>query len=473
MIKKFLLLLLSCFFIVSFVVIYFWRDTQFQPDANDLLQYFVFLPLLISTVLISPWLIYHFYQRHKEKKQQALAAEQSEEHELTEVTNQSESTWLTLNLYAAGAYCALGENDAIFDGIKSLASPLLDPKLSSVIGLPVLSYRIEDLDQVLSQDVSEEMQFITTQQQRIMALIQHQLQSHQSLLSSVADHLKQSSLFYESQNLHEYRMHPAWIDPTHSEGDETEMKPVERVYRLDKLNLHILLSEDVIHTWNDLSSNEIIQAFFYGLGIIPQKFHIEYHFVSGTSVVQQTVELFERIQKQPNELSLIITADSEIDQDILDERLLGKKTYIPAEFVSSCCVAHPAVQIEQLQPLKTLKLVLNQNNLNQIFEELNIHDLPQYDNEEPFVLLLEDGENVKVVKKLEQFFAQSPIEPHHYLYCKPMFGETKNLSKAFGLMLGAQFPDPQVAFVYGQDLKAFIQTFSEYPMDQESVAIAD
>jgi hypothetical protein len=239
------------------------------------------------------------------------------------------------------------------------------------------------------------------------------------------------------------------------------------------LNLHILLSEDVVHTWNDASSNESIQAVFYDLGIIPQKFHIEYHYLSAATTEQHLVELFERIQNQPHEISLILATDSEIDQEIIDEKIWGVSSYIPAEFISSSCLAHPAVQLEQLQPEKIFNLVLNQNNLNQIFQELKISDLAQYQTEEPFVLVVEDAADIKTVKKLEQFFSQSPVEPHHYLYCKPILGHTQNVAKLFGLMLGAHLSEQQVAFVYGQNLQVFIQAFPEVESDQDSVAIAN
>ncbi|ENW08738.1 hypothetical protein [Acinetobacter beijerinckii] len=474
MIKKILATLISCFVLVGLIVIYYWRDIQYQPESTDLINYFLILPVVITFILLSPWLIYKGYQKYKEKKQQALAAEQNNntvEDEQAPVAQ--ESKWLNVNLYSAAAYSALGENDAILTGIKEFASPQLDPHLLSFQGLPILSYRIEELDQQVSQDEEDESQFLSIRQQRIMALIQHQLEQHTELLVSISDHLKRSSLFYESQNLHQYRMHPAWIDPGFSDDEAHEPIQVEQVYRLDKLNLHILLSEDVVHTWNDVNSNETIQSIFYDLGIIPKKFHIEYQYLSSASTEQHLVELFERIQNQPHEISLIITADSEIDQEIVDEKVWGLSAYTPAEFVGSSCVAHPDVQLLQQQPLKTLKLVSHQNNLDQIFKELEIHDLPQYQDEEPFVLVVEDGTDIKVVKKLDQFFAQSPVEQHHYLYCKPAAGNTQNVAKVFGLMLGAHLPDQQVAFVYGQNLKAFIQTFSEISPDQESVAIAD
>ena len=96
-----------------------------------------------------------------------------------------------------------------------------------------------------------------------------------------------------------------------------------------------------------------------------------------------------------------------------------------------------------------------------LLKELDMHDLPQYQAEAPFVLVLEDGTAIKAVKKLEQFFAGSPVEQHHYLYCKPVAGHTQNLAKLFGLMLGAHWSNRQVVFIYEDNFKAFIQDFPE------------
>ncbi len=474
MIKKILATLMSCFVLVALIVIFYWRDTHYQPESADLINYFIFLPIVITVVLLSPWFVYSVYQHRKKKKQQALSQqdERSDQKVDAEQVNQS-SQWIALNVFAASAYHSFGENDAIVEGVKQFTSAQLDTALLNFQGLPILSYRVADLDQQLEHEEESAQAFLSIRQQRITALLQHQIEQNTEFLMRVSQHLKASSLFYESQNLYEYRMHPAWTDPTHDSEEDLEPQQVQQVYRIDKLNLHILLSEDLLHTWNEHDCNEYIQTIFYDLEIIPQKLQIEYHFVSSASSDQYLLELFDRIQKQPHEISWLIAVDSEIDQDIIDEKSWSAKMYIPAEFISSCFVAHPRLEIEQFQPLKTLKLVAHQNNLNQIFKELDIHDLPQYQDEAPFVFVAEDGSNIKVVKRLEQFFGQSSVEQHHYLYCKPAVGNTLNVAKVFAVLLAAQLSDKYVSFVYSQDLKAFFQTFPKVSADQESVAIAD
>ena len=239
--------------------------------------------------------------------------------------------------------------------------------------------------------------------------------------------------------------------------------------RLDRLNLHILLSEDLQHVWNETAHQNRLQEFFSNLGIIPQKIHLAYHFLGAETVVHDFLILLKQQQDQTQEISLIISADSEIDQEIIDERIWISDHYLPAEFSSSCCIASTKVNFEQLLPLKRLVLAINQNQVRHILKELNIDELPQYKNEEPFVVVLDDITQIKTLKRIEQYFEQSPIEPHHYLYCRASLGHTQNLEKIYGMMLGMLLPPEQVAVVFGQDIQAIIQDIPEEIGPREAI----
>ncbi len=165
--------------------------------------------------------------------------------------------------------------------------------------------------------------------------------------------------------------------------------------------------------------------------------------------------------------------DSEIDQVLIDEKCWINSSYLPAEFISSWCVANTAVQLEQQRPIKAFNLFADQAHVQQIFEILKLRELALDQAEAPFVFMLEDATDRKAMKKCEQFFAESPVEPYHYLYCKPAVGNTLNLAKPFGLMLGALLPSHQAALVYTQNLQACIQTFSEIPAERACAAFAD
>lgn len=265
-------------------------------------------------------------------------------------------------------------------------------------------------------------------------------------------------------------MHPAWIDPSAEyDPDEVAIPELKQVERLDRLNLHILLSEDLQRVWNETAHQNRLQEFFSNLGIIPQKIHLEYHFLGAETVVHDFLILLKQQQDQTQEISLIISADSEIDQEIIDERVWISDHYLPAEFSSSCCIASTKVNFEQLLPLKRLVLAINQNQVRHILEELNIDELPQYKNEEPFVVVLDDITQIKTLKRIEQYFEQSPIEPHHYLYCRASLGHTQNLEKIYGMMLGMLLPPEQVAVVFGQDIQAIIQDIPEEIGPREAI----
>ncbi|WP_180158813.1 hypothetical protein [Acinetobacter sp. YH01026] len=475
MLKKFLATWIACFILFGWAAIDYWRDIQYQPELTDLIAYFLVVPMLISAALFAPWFIYQVYQHYKMQRQQASQTEFDSAQFFTTAMPHVDPQYLKLHVYAAAAYSALGENEAILEGIQHFTSPKLDRNLLNLHGLPMLSYRIEDLDQQHGDGSAHEQDesCLSLRQQRIMALIQQQIEQHITLLSLISAQLKCSSLFYESQHLHEYRMHPAWTDLSLADTEQGELAQLEQVYRLDRLNLHILLSAELVDVWDDSHSNTAIQRILDEMGIILEKIHLEYHYLRALSAEQELQELFERIQHQAHEIALIIVVDSEIDQVLIDEKCWINSSYLPAEFISSWCVANTAVQLEQQRPIKAFNLFADQAHVQQIFEILKLRELALDQAEAPFVFMLEDATDRKAMKKCEQFFAESPVEPYHYLYCKPAVGNTLNLAKPFGLMLGALLPSHQAALVYTQNLQACIQTFSEIPAERACAAFAD
>lgn len=224
-------------------------------------------------MILSPWLVYSAYKNYKEKKEQAINHDKDDANQKQTVVADAPFEQLDFNIYSSFAVHALGENESIIAELQNFKSPELDDQLLNSYGLPLLSYRIKDLD----EDNHEESEYASPRQVRMMLLIKQQLEQNIENLYLLAEHLKRSTLFYESQQAREYHMHPAWVDPE-SEYDDVQM-PIVEVYRLNRLNLHILLSEDLLHIWNDDQSNELILEFFAEIGIPAQKIHIEYHFL--------------------------------------------------------------------------------------------------------------------------------------------------------------------------------------------------
>lgn len=460
MIKVILGVLVSVFVLVSTFVILYWRDSNHDPSTSDLMIFFGLVPFAISLVILMPFFLKKWYRENQEKKktEQLKSAVPVLEEEIP--AHQIE--WVDLNVFSSSTLSALGENEAIWDELKNSKSPELDHNLLNGYGLPILSYRITDIDQLL--DDENELN-TSLRQQRIEAMIQLQLEQNSEVLWAIAEHLKQAALFYEGQLVHEYRMHPAWIDPhANTEDEDYSPRSVEQVSRLNMLNVHIILAEDLLHIWDESSTHAMIEHYLNELGYIPQKFHVELHYWGKETAYKEWMNLLKGIQQSEHSVSLVLVVDSEIDQDTVDEKTWMSEQYIPAEFIGSCCIARPDVLINQMTPQKVIKIALNETKLLNTLEYINALELNQYEQEAPFVVQLDDITDLKVIKRLDKNFAQTPIEQHHYLFMKPSVGQTEHVAKIFGFILALQAPENSLAMVYCCDLpqtQSLIQDYSE------------
>ena len=459
MIKIILGVLITVFVLVSTVVVLYWRDTNHDPSTQDLLIFFGLVPVAFSLLILMPFFIKKWYDDQQEKKNNPELAEEKQQKEESVA---EEIEWINLNVFSSGALSALGENESIWDELKNFKSPELDQQLLNGYGLPILSYRISEIDDLMAMDEEESESFLNARQRRMEALLKLQLEQNTETLWQVAEHIKQSALFYEGQLVHEYRMHPAWIDPNaNTEEDYSTERTVEQVPRLNQLHIHLILAEDLLHTWDESSTQELLAEFLNQLGYIPQKFHVEHHYWGKETAYKNWLDLLQQIEKTTESVSLLIAVDSEIDQDTVDEKTWVSDQYTPSEFIGSCCVAPDSVLINGLEPQKTIKIALNERRLFNTLEQLNNDKLEQYEEEQAFVIQLDDITDLKVVKQLEKNFGDTPIEQHHYLYVKQSVGQTENIAKVFGFMVALQGSEALMTMVYSCDqprTQALIQT---------------
>ena len=69
MLKKILAALISSFIFVGLIIIYYWRDVEYQPQSADLINYLLILPCVITVILLLPWLIFKVYTHYKNKNE--------------------------------------------------------------------------------------------------------------------------------------------------------------------------------------------------------------------------------------------------------------------------------------------------------------------------------------------------------------------------------------------------------------------
>ena len=448
MIKIILSTLVGVLLLVIALVVFYWRDIKYDPSGQDFLIYFGLIPVAVTLFILTPMFIKKIYEyRQKKKDQQVAEAEQrSEEQAQGEKQVEEKIEWTELKVFAVSSLSALAENEAHFDLLQEAVSPELDPQLLNAFGLPILSFRIKDIED--SQE--DEDLDLSNRQKRITTLIRQQLEQNSETLYQIASHLKSSAMFYDTKLAQEYRMHPAWIDPN-SEYDEAVEQTAESVSRLNCLGIHIILPENLLHAWDEDYGSDTISQYLTELGIIAQQFNVEYHYWGETTAYKDWIKLLKRIQTFDSEVALLIAVDSEIDQETIDDRTWMTEKYIPSEYVSSCCVSGSQVDVQNLSAIKYMRIILNANRAVKVLKDLKLSGVEQYEQEQPFVLVLDDPTEIKSLKKLKHNFDGTAIEAHHYLYSKNSLGHTQPLAQVFGFMLSLHIKDDLFGYVYTAD----------------------
>lgn len=444
MIKKSLAVIFAVLTAANAVMILYWKDSHFDPTAYDMVVYLLCLPLAVAFLILLPWFAYRFYETRKEKaKEQALLENEPQE---KEVVKETPIEWQKFHIYTAHAYSSLGTDQDIVKAEQAKGAEL-DSKLIDTNGSPMLSARIQELDTLVPPSTEDGME----NQQRILVLIQKQLDAQHKFLEVVSTHLRDSSLFYETQHIQEYRMHPAWIDPNVEYTDEEEQPTAKEVYRLDRVNFYFFFPEHLLHSWNNVEFKKLLDERCTDLGILPQKFHFECYFGNQLSSYEHWLNVLKLAQKKAHEVSFGFMATSEVDQIVLDEKLIGSGNYVPSEYASSCCITHEDVQINNVEPTKALKLATKREKIIDVLTALNLQDAEQFKAEEatPCVVISENA-TTNVNKRLERYFKGTKIQPDHHLFILPALGHTKALAQIYGFMLGMQFAEDQIAIVVNQ-----------------------
>lgn len=462
MIKVILFAFLSLTLLIGVLVIYYWRDSYYDPSLMELVGSFIFLPLLLCLLMLSPYFIYkivqYFWNRKLlQQRNQALSSFQQPKDRAGE--NQPEKTieHYTLNILSCAATHCFGENEEILQVMMQFKSPELDPKLNNSFGLPLLSYRIAGLDQQIEQDqsIAEEDQFFSmtcsARERRIQQLIQQQFQQHTDILQAISRQLKHSALFYGSEAAYQYHMHPGWNPENRHEyiaeaEVENSRREIEAVTRLNRLNIHLLLADSLLHNWDD--QIQLLQYLEHHYQLLKDHLHIEFHFLTHQTAYPSCIELLQEISQQTEEVSLFILADSEIDQEWLDENLWQNEQYIAAEYAASWCLTAQQAIVEQITVLQVLTISNQIKELKRDLTQQLLNLSAQLETEQAFVLLLDETKKSKTLDQLQHTFNGVGIHPEYFMYIQSFIGNTQCLGHLFGMLLVTQMKDNVITIVY-------------------------
>lgn len=445
---------------ISTVVIYYWRDSHYDPSQMDLVGMFILLPFVICILILSPYFIYktiQYYRNEKfqQQKNQELTALKNDKKQQDKSETEQVVEHHRLNVLSSAAWHCFGENEEILQSMTQFKSPELDFQLTNNFGLPLLSYRIAELDQWLEKaDLDEEKLFSNTRERRIQQLIQQQLQKHAHSMHAIAQQLKRSALFYDNEFAYQYRMHPGWnpenqYDYKVENDDLLKQEIVEEVARLNRLNIHILIAESLVHSWDDQAYQaQLLQQLEHDYTFLVDHVHIEFHFLAKQSAYAACMTLLQDIAQQSEEASLIIMADSEIDQEWVDENFWQNEQYIASEYAASWCLTAEQISLEEITAVQILKMSHHVKKLEKdlIGQQLDLS--AQLETEQAFVLLLDEAKKSKSLQQLQQNFNPVGISSEYFIYIQSFIGNTQCFGHVLGLMLLTQMRDNVITMAY-------------------------
>lgn len=453
------------------LVIYYWRDTQYDPSNIDFLLYFGILPLLICLLLLTPYFIYKAVKSYKKRQQEqkdrahkSLQAQQQELESKEELDQAIED--YTLNIFSAAAWHSFGENAEILQHMKQFKSPELDSELLNRFSLPILTYRIHAVDRLLEENGTSEEMLPTLQEQRIQQLIQQQLEQHEESLSLISEQLKRSALFYDHELAYEYRMHPGWIQENYCEDEGNIASNLIAVSRLNRLNLHILLADHMTGEWSDLYQEQLIGQIQQKYALLPAQIHINFHFLPADHAYSALLELLQEISGQSHEISLIIMADSEIDQNCLDQQFWQNEEYIAAEYTASWCLSAHDLEVEGMMPSRILTLSKYVTDLYAYLGQNQVDLSYQLEQAHPFLVFLDEATQSKTMKIIQEKFTNIDFEPEHTIYPQSYLGHTQQLAAVFAAMMSSYLYDNVITISYSTQQESSYLCFKNKESDQ-------
>ncbi|WP_216934121.1 MULTISPECIES: hypothetical protein [unclassified Acinetobacter] len=446
MIKRIIQTFLVVLVLSSALVIYYWRDIHYDPSNTDLLLYFGILPLLLCLSLLTPYFIYKavklYQQRQKAQQDRVHKSAQTQQQELEnkeDLYKASEN--YTLNIFSAAAWHSFGKNAEIWQHMSQCRSPELDSELLNRFGLPILAYRIHAVDQFLEENSNEEENVPRLRGQRIQQLIQQQLEQHEESLRLISEQLRRSALFYDQELAYQYRMHPGWIQENYCEDEENIASIPGAVSRLNCLNLHILLADHITHEWSDLYQEQLINQIEQQYSLVSTQIHVECHFLPADRACSDFLNLVQEISGESHEISLIIMADSEIDQEYLDNQFWQNEHYIAAEYTASWCLSAHELDVEDLIPSRILTLSKYVTDLYAYLDQHQVDLSSQLKHTYPFLVLLDETAQFKTMKKILKEYANIDFETEHVICPQRYLGHTQHLAATFAAMLSSHLLD--------------------------------
>ncbi|AXY57329.1 hypothetical protein CDG60_12585 [Acinetobacter chinensis] len=435
--------------IVGSTTVFYWRDTGFEPAVMDLVKFLILVPVGITCILLTPYMVRSFLQFQNEKKKKTEeTATVDKEQNIPETVSKPDQ--YDFNIYSTSAWHAFGENTEIHEGLKRMVSPELHSQLINEKGLPILSYAIKspELDHD-SDDAEMELQH------RLVAFIEHQLSHNDDVLSTVVEQLKKSARHYHIQPSYQYKLHAGWYseDVTAEDPDDFQDEiPDDGIPRLDRLSIHIILNETVTTWCSEDIFREKIEQFFEHYELESSRLELEFHYLNALDSQQKWFDLLKDIHRQQYTVSFLLCLDSDMDQRILDEKTWNDTDYIPSEFITASLLAPSTQEVEALKISAKLRVKEFAESLKNTVADDELLSMDDTELQDVQFFILYDMTSAAKARQFNRFIADSALEPEQFIYTRQGLGSTQELSIIFGFMVG-MLPGNQTSVLYSTEFE--------------------
>lgn len=361
---RWIIYVITVFLISNLLVIGYWRDSNINLTLSSILFFMVLLPLILIALTFLTILTYKKIIQPKQENelvgQPSPTLESSESKELIDEPKIS-----GFKVYATALQSSEG-SDAIeiIEALKSHKSAELDPELVGADGVSLITRRI-DLDDGELDSIDHILDNSMHSLEHHDASIKRMTMIYQRLFESLSIelvHLSQGMAQFNSWRIQpavtSNVLHPAWADSNTKNPNDEKYEITDMVANMQqwptKLYVCYFIPDRLSEEQNDLI-NDYIHKILVELGFKTENFILNVYYTGENSSNYQQLDIIQKLaDNNSNTVFLVMGADSDIDQDYIEELMWTNNNYIPSEFGYAILLTHDQVSIPELTPVNYL-----------------------------------------------------------------------------------------------------------------------
>lgn len=351
---------IAVFSIINAIVIAYWRDSQVDLTVTHIVFILLVLP---SLVIASTYGAMKLVSYLKQKPKQDNSENSDGTIEGAEVTDEHLPFF---KVYASVIQSSLGDQcDEVLEAIGHYPAAELDEELQTLENQPLLSWRVESQQtwSELSQSLNADELDIPVYLQRMTVLTAHVLEKLQSQLIHLAQGVAALKQWRTTSSIQNPVLHPAWqgaqVSDVQIEAPDAHTQTIAKMQGWPKQLIVRYFVSDKVALATAHHYEQLLKRLFQSFEFEDAYLDIQ-PIVLSDAVHQSEVllSLLNTIQKDEESVYLILGADSELDQDYLDQKYVFNSQYEAGEMAYGILLSAQQVSIPETDEITQLSMLL-------------------------------------------------------------------------------------------------------------------